>query len=634
MLPNETLGFNIAWMVFLLLNQHLYVYGAEIVGRIIDRDTKLGIAGALVRALPQQKNQAEVLDKTSEDGKYHLELLRGKYKVFVNVPDSNYLPRFYGATDREQEEVIDVPTFESFIIVDVSLEAGGSISGTVKRRVDSSPVGGLKIYAEASNFRISTSTNPDGHYGFRALPPDHYRVHVVPLDENYVSVYFDDAPDSAQSVSLTLERHQRITGIDFRLRYGGVISGRVYARKNHEPISGLKVIAERQKASDPPVYAYTDANGFYTLRGLPDGLYTAETGLLREPASSIKPRKRYLAQYYRDRFDRELSEKLRISSGGSISGIDFSLVVGGKISGTVRSRYFNTPIFGVEILLQEAATTLLNPPKVSTDKEGHYLIDDVPPGEYIIDTSLPKQDQRLVKAFYRDKLSFEHADRVAVGEDAWVRDIDFNLALGATLKGHMKVDQPDYQFNSTADNITMKRISPDLEGFGERNFKVKSDGSFAIEGAPPGRYRLTPRVRDPNILPVQSSSERILDLAEGDAIDGVDFNLSIGGAISGKVSTHSSAYPLEKLNLILISVKENTKTFFDLSSEEFTIGGVEPGQYVLVLLSNPEKTHPNQSFQPTRVFDTRLVEVSKGRISRNVDFQITESAEKQSGLLP
>lgn len=633
-MTKERLGFGIAWLALVLLNQQLSVYGAEIVGRITDRDTKLGIGGALVRAVPQQKNQPEVVDKTGEEGQYHLELLRGRYKVFVHVPDSNYLPRFYSATNQEQGDVIDVPTFQSFIIVDLSLEAGGSISGTVKRRVDSSPVGGIKVYAETSDFRVSTNTNSEGRYIFRGLRPDHYRLHVVALDENYVSVYFDDAIDPAESVSLALERQQRITGIDFRLRYGGVISGRVYARKNREPISGLKVIAEKQKASDPAVYAYTDADGFYTLRGLPDGLYTVETGLLGEPAGSMRPKKRFLTQYYRDRFDRELSERIRINSGNSMTGIDFSLVVGGKISGAVRSRYSNTPVFGAEIVLHEVTTTLLNPPKVSTDKEGHYLIENVPPGEYIVDTTLPKQDQRLVKAFYHDKLSFEHADRVTVGEDAWARDIDFNLALGASLKGHLKVDQPDYQFNSAVDNITLKRISPDLDGFGERNFKIKSDGSFTIEGAPPGRYRLTPRVADPNILPLQSSAEKILELAEGDTIDGIDFSFNMGGSISGKVSTQSSANSLQKLNLILISVKENTKTFFDLSSEEFTIAGVEPGKYVLILLSNPEKTHPNQSFQPTFVFDTRLVEVSRGRATRNIDFQITESAEKQSGLLP
>src|SRR5262249_55371677 len=264
-----------------------------------------------VRAIPQQKNQREVLDRTGGDGKYHLELLRGKYKVFVSVPDSNYMSRFYGETEPEQGEEIDVPTFQSFIIVDVSLEAGGSISGMVSRRVDGVPVNGLKVYAEASNFSVSTSTNPDGRYVFRALPPDHYRVHIVPLDENYVSVYFDDVLDLAQSASLSLERQQRITGIDFRLRYGGIISGRVYARRNREPLSGLRVIAEKRKASEAPIYSYTDAEGFYTLRGLPDGLYTVEAGSLKESIGSPKPRRRYLTQYYRDRFDRELSEPLR-----------------------------------------------------------------------------------------------------------------------------------------------------------------------------------------------------------------------------------------------------------------------------------------------------------------------------------
>jgi len=635
MSQKQTLGFKIPLIAFLLLlNQHLSVYGAEIVGRVVDRDTKLGIAGALVRALPQHKGLREILTKASEDGKYHLELLRGKYRVFANVPDSNYLPGFYGATDREPGEVIDVPTFQSFIIVDIALEAGGSISGTATRRVDSSPVNGLRVYAEAPNYRVSTNTTPEGRYIFRALPPDRYRIHAVPLDESYVSVYFDDVFDPAQSAFLTLERQQRITGIDFRLRHGGMISGRVYARKNREPLAGLKVIAEKQKASDPPLYAYTDADGFYTLRGLPDGLYTAETGLLGEPAGSVKPRRRYLTQYYRDRFDRELSEKLRIGSGNSITGIDFSLVAGGKISGTVRSRYSNRPIFGAEVILQEVTTTLLNPPRVNTDKEGHYFLEDVPPGEYIVDTSLPKQDQRLVRTFYRDKLSFEHADRVVLEEGGWVRDIDFNLTLGGRLKGRVKVDQPDYQFNPGADSISLKRISPDFDGFGERNFKIKSDGSFEIEGAPPGRYRLIPKVADPNALVAPGSAEKIMDLAEGDTIDGVDFSFNIGGSISGRVSTYSSAYPLEKLNLILISVKENTKTFFDLSSEEFTISGVEPGKYVLILLSNPEKTHPNQSFQPTRVFDTRSVEITKGRMTRNVDFQISEAAGKQSGLLP
>jgi hypothetical protein len=627
------LEFSFALAGLLMLHQH-WLVGAELVGRITDRETRSGVGRASVRAVPQQRSLPEVLARSDEDGRYHLELLRGKYKLLVNVPDSNYLSRFYSAADQEAGDVIDVPTFQSFIIADVALEAGGSISGTVQRRVDRLPVGGLKIYAEASDFRVSTVTNPDGTYVFRALTPDRYRVQVFPLDENYISVYFDDALDVDQAASLALDRHQQITGIDFRLRYGGLISGRVYARKNHEAIAGLKVIAEKQKRGVAPVYAYTDANGFYSLRGLPDGLYTVETGSLGEVTASGKPEKRYLTQYYRERFDRELGERLRISSGSNFTGIDFALVVGGKISGTVRSRYDNTPVVGADIAVQELKTSLLNSPTARTDREGHFLIENVPPGEYVLDSSLPKGDRKLVKSFYHDKLSFERADRVTVDEGGWLRGLDFNLLLGATLKGHLKVDQPDYRFDPARDNITLKRIDPDIEGFGEKNFKIKPEGSFVIEGTPPGRYRMSPRIADPNILPLPSLTDRILDLAEGDAIDGIDFSLVLGGSISGKVSTQSRAYPIEKLSLILISVKENTKTSYDLSSEEFTIAGVQAGKYVLILLSNPEKTHPNELLQPTRVFDTRLVEVSRGKSTRNVDFQIGESAEKQSGLLP
>jgi hypothetical protein len=630
---NKSLGCATVWITFFLCR--LPLFGAEIVGRIVDRDTRLGIGGAVIKAVPQQKNQPTVWDKAGENGKYHLELLRGKYKLLITVPNSNYLPRFYSASNQELGDVIDVPTFQSFIIINVPMDAGGSISGVIRRRLDRSPVEGVRVYAEAPGFRVSTTTNPDGSYAFGALTPDRYRVHVFPIDENYVPVYFDDALDPEQSVSLPLDRQQRITGIDFLLRYGGVISGRVYARKNREPIAGIRVLAEKQKTGTPPVYAYTDTNGFYTLRGLPDGVYTVETGGLKESTASNKSsRSRYLTQYYHDRFDRELSEKLRLNSGNSFAGIDFSLVTGGKISGTVRSRYDNRPVSSAEVVLQETATTILSAPKVTTDRDGHYQIENVPPGEYIIDTVLPKQDRRLVGVFYRDKLSFEHADKVTVEEDAWLRDIDFNLLWGATLKGQMKVDQPNYKFDAATDTITMKRISPDLDGFGERNFTINPDGSYIIEGAPPGRYRLSPRIADPNVLPIPSSEERILDLAEGDSIEGVDFAVGMGGSILGKVTTHSTAYPIEKLNLILISIKENTKTFFDLNSEEFTITGVQPGNYVLVLLSNPEKTHPNQSLQPTRVFDTRLVEVNKGKATRNVDFQIAESVERQAGILP
>src|SRR5207247_3699177 len=228
---------------------------------------------------------------------------------------------------------------------------------------------------------------------------------------NYISLYFDNVLDSRYAELIHLERRQEVTGIDFRLRFGGAISGRVFARKNRQPIPGLEVIVEKQNSQEPPLFTYTDAQCFYALHGLSDGQYTVETGTQRDANPETRSRKRFLTQYYHGRLDRELAEKVTVESGTSVTGVEFSLVEGGMITGTVRSRYNGSPISGIEILPQDISKTVLHPPKGKTNTAGRYVIEDLAPGEYILDTSLPKNSQRFVKVFYRDKLSPERADK-------------------------------------------------------------------------------------------------------------------------------------------------------------------------------------------------------------------------------
>jgi hypothetical protein len=618
------------WLFCILLSNK--TSAAEIVGRISDSQTGHGIAGALVRVIPQQAVRGEAQVETKEDGNYHLELLRGKYKLFISVPNSNYMPQFYSASGQEQGDIIDVPTFHSFTIINASLSAGGSIEGNVRRWIDNDPIGNIRVYAESSNHRVSVNTNQDGTYIFRALPPDTYKIRVMTLDENYVSVYFDNALNWDQAESINLGRHQEVTGINFHLRYGGIITGRVYAHMNREPIQSLKIIAEKQNSKEAPFFTYTDAQGFYVLRGLTDGRYTVESSTLKDFDSQSVRKRKYLTQYYNSRFDRELAAKLEVESGSNITGVDFALVQGGRISGTVQSRNHNLPLPDVEILPQPINRGISTSPRAKTNAAGEFLIQDLPPGEYILDTLLPKHSQRFVKVFYRDKLNSERADKIIVDENGWVRNIDFSLGLGAVLKGRFKVDEPDYKFNPEGSAIKLKRVGFDLEGYGEREFKLNPDGSFTVEGIPPGRYSLNPKVLDPNVLVGQDLEGKVLDVFEGEVIEGIEFPLKIGGSISGIISTQSDFYTLDKLLLILISIKENTKTYFDVTSEQYTIAGIDPGKYVLVLLTNPEKTHPTENFRPTRVFATELVEVLHGKTTRGVDFQIARSAENQSGV--
>jgi hypothetical protein len=286
----------------------------------------------------------------------------------------------------------------------------------------------------------------------------------------------------------------------------------------------------------------------------------------------------------------------------------------------------------VEILPQLINKEFLTYPRGRSNAAGEFLIQDLPPGEYILDTHLPKESQRFVKVFYQDKLNPERADKIVVDENGWVRNIDFNLALGAVLKGQFKAEESDYRFNPEGSAIRLKRVGLDPEGYGEKEFKLNPDGSFTAGGIPPGRYSLNPKVLDPNIQVQQNAEGKVLEVLEGELIEGIEFPFKVGGSISGAISTQSDFYTLDKLLLILISIKENTKTYFDVTSEQYTLVGIDPGKYVLVLLTNPEKTHPTENFQPTRVFDTQLVEVSRGKTTRGVDFQIARFAENQSGV--
>ena len=186
------------WLL-VLANPSLRVEAAEVVGRITDADSGQSLQGAVIRAIPLARNLREARATSQSDGTYQLDLIRGKYRLFASLPGSDYLPQFFSASGETRGDVIDVATFSSFRIIDLKLAAGGSIGGKVLRAADLAPLADLRVYALARGFRASTQTNSDGCYRFRALPPGTYKIQVLPLDENFIPVYFGDVRDAEKS---------------------------------------------------------------------------------------------------------------------------------------------------------------------------------------------------------------------------------------------------------------------------------------------------------------------------------------------------------------------------------------------------------------------------------------------------
>ncbi len=630
------LRFPLAALLVFTLTLQAELRAAEVTGRITDSHTGEGIPQAIVRALPEDKGRQEIQVLTDRRGRYLLDLLKGRYRIYIGVPNSNYLSKYYSSskyysnfTDSDGEDIIQVPTFDSFIVLNASLEMGGSIAGEVTRRSNPIPLANVRIYAESSDYRVSTLTRKDGSYLLRGLPPDEFLVYVGTLGEQYVPVYFDDALSSDEATRVPLERRQEVGEIDFGLRLAGMIRGQVRARKRRKPLEGIKVIAEKEGSFQTSRFTYTDAQGRYALGGLSEGLYLLEAGPPEREGGPKDQRPRFLSQFYPNRFDRDLASPLAVDAGATLSNIDFTLTQDCMISGKVLSLEDEAPLEAVQIIPQLVGQETLHPAGTRTDASGSFMLQDLPPGDYFLGMFLPARHRRLIEVYYQDKLSLSKADKIALEEGSHIRNIDFNLLTGASLGGTVSVEEPGYRFHPERDVIELKRLDFDPRGSEDQALKIEPDGSFRLQGVPGGRYSLTPKLSDTNLMALTSPNSRVVEVIEGDTIDDLDFAFALGGSILGSVVSDSEAYDLGQLQLVLINFVENTSSFFDIPSMQYTIAGLSPGRYFLVLRSNPDKTHPGKRYGVARVFDTKLVEVEQGISTSGVNLRVLQTGAEQ-----
>lgn len=605
---------------------------AEVVGRITDADTGQALQGALVRAIPLSRSQREIQSTSQPDGTYQLDLVRGKYRLLASLPGSDYLPQFFSASGDSRGDVIEIATFSSFQIVNLKLAAGGSIGGRVLRAADLAPLSNLRVYASARGFRTSTQTMGDGSYRFRALPPGVYKVQVLPLDENFIPVYFGGVREPERSTSINVTRLRSVTKVDFRLHPGGSISGRVYANRNREPIAGWRIVAENRSQQESPYLAYTDAQGFYSLRGLNEGAYTLEAVPGRDAAAGRG--RRYLKQFHDGHFDAELADRLEIEAGSVFAGINFSLVEGASISGSVRSRYHNRPLPNVGLLFHTIDEGTLNPFVATTGADGEFLITDLPPGNYRVETALPPEIRRLVNLFYREKLGAAKADAIRLDEGERARHIDFILPLGGTIRGGLQIEDPEYALRPAGKGVSLVRQGADVDGFERKNFRLRDDGSFLIERTPPGRYALKPVLDDPNLVSSSGVQEKTLEMTEGDLVEGIDFPLRVVGSVAGTITSQANSVKIEKLSLLVVNLKDNSRSYFEIPSERYTIPGLEPGKYFVVLLTKPDPNPPELGLPTAVIYDTRVVEVQKGKTTSGTNLQVPLEPDQKSRMFP
>lgn len=294
-----------------------------------------------------------------------------------------------------------------------------------------------------------------------------------------------------------------------------------------------------------------------------------------------------------------------VNAGDTLGGIDFSLVRGGVITGTVDAG--GQPVIAERVSLmrvdeqsQRFVPFTPNASAVETDDRGIYRIFGLPPGRYKVSVGRGAQSGVIAaqgrRSFYTltfspnvtDEAQASIVEVTAGGETTGV-DIEIGQPLQAfTAKGRIVDEQtgqplPDAPFSYAA----MRRDGRGAGGVG-RGLRSDARGEFRIENLLPGRY----------VALISSEGEHdfysdpvSFDINGGD-VSGIELKRRRGSSVSGSVVIEGRNEPslLSKLSQVpigsLLFQPELNAPGMLLSKiapdGSFRIGGLRPGKLRIV----------------------------------------------------
>ncbi len=497
--------------------------------------------------------------KTEPDGVYTVVgILEGTYSMQVRAPGYVGGQRRIEVTGREGEGF------------DISLLAGGSISGTVadgKRR----PVVGASVFLSLSPtvtnagrdraatvprvLEIVTQSNADGSFVLEGVPPwDAYMITATHLDHAL-----------ARIDGIALGANEAIDGVDFTLARGGTIRGQVtdeagrglggidvrYAFE-HAMDDGrtilLTTLEDRSvEGNDSREVFITRGDGSFTIPRLPEGTYT-----LAAEARNRLPTIRQGVEVREGRETRELH--LVVRPGETLAG----RVVDDE----------GLPIVGA-IVLSERPTNCMcvQIPADLTDDEGRFRLRGLAPGSQALTVNkagfMTVKTEVDVPASETVVISLQAAGRASGLVRAPV-DVDYNA-----VRVHVVELTGEWGGKPFARG---EPVRPD------------TGGEFFVDLAP-GSYWLVARA--PGFAPGRSV---VFTISVGEELAGVDIPFVTGGTRAGVVLSGESGRGVEGVRIRLEPADGSRWTLPETTTDaagRFVFGNVAVGHYRLVAEISP-----------------------------------------------
>ena len=182
--------------------------------------------------------------------------------------------------------------------------------------------------------------------------------------------------------------------------------------------------------------------------------------------------------------------------------------------------------------------------------DGEYTLWGLPLGEYHVRAS--DDEGGFARQWFDNQPSEMTATTVIVASPGVIfpDNIDFSLALGGSISGFVTEEGG---FPLQGFDVDAHLIDPvtgdDIAWFGER---TNVDGEYTIVGLPAGDYRVEARPQEGDFHAHEfydNQMERdladLVPVASGADVIDIDFELALGGAISGIVIDQATGLPLQ-----------------------------------------------------------------------------------------
>lgn len=295
--------------------------------------------------------------------------------------------------------------------VNAMLLDSGAISGTVTDGTN--PIENIWVFAcDVNGCNYGGSTDASGSYTITGIPSGSYSVG---FQGDYLGY-----TNQSLAAPVTVSAPAATTGIDAVLVLGGTISGNVRASATGLPLNNVSVTATCT-VTGATYSASTDANGNYTIAGVPAGNYN-----VLYDSSGV-----YLTQYFSGAADVSGATAVTVNVGAIAQNVNASLVQPGAITGTVMEMDGTTPISGIMVSLYDTAGTYLNL-ATSTDASGIYTFNNLQPGSYKVFFS---GGTVYVDQWYDNKSDSATADSVTVTEGATTTNNNTKLIKFGSISG-------------------------------------------------------------------------------------------------------------------------------------------------------------------------------------------------------